>query len=72
VTHSENDVFVNNLPTCSETLDPRAKPEVLDAAREAGYSESVARKPKIIWESPAVLEAWNRSLTFSATSLTSR
>jgi hypothetical protein len=35
-------------------------PSLARAARQAGYSESVARKPKIICESPAVLEAWNR------------
>src|SRR5262249_28435817 len=34
-------------------------PSLARAAREAGYSESVARKPKIIWESHAILEAWN-------------
>ena len=35
-------------------------PSLARAAREARYSESVARKPKIICESRAVLEAWNR------------
>jgi hypothetical protein len=43
-------------------------PSMARAARQAGYSESVARKPKIICESPAVLEAWNRwwNTTFSS------
>jgi hypothetical protein len=35
-------------------------PSMARAARQAGYSESVARKPKIICESPSVLDAWNR------------
>ena len=29
-----------------------------DAAREAGYAESVARKPSIIFESPIVRYVW--------------
>jgi len=33
------------------------------AAREAGYSESVARKPQIIFESQAVRRAWDEWLT---------
>jgi hypothetical protein len=43
-------------------------PSMARAARQAGYSESVARKPKIICESPSVLEAWNRwwNTTFNA------
>jgi hypothetical protein len=33
-----------------------------DAAREAGYAESVARKPSIIFESPIVRHAWEQWL----------
>jgi hypothetical protein len=33
-----------------------------DAAREAGYAESVARKPSIIFESPTVRYLWESCL----------
>jgi hypothetical protein len=33
-----------------------------DAAREAGYAESVARKPSIIFESPSVRYLWESYL----------